>query len=108
MADQVWRSCTFSYREVEVDGVHRRICRLQESLRCGAVYVCPDTCATCPVPALVEAVEVAEAHCAWLLTEYQDGEMQAKPSDAVESSRCVYWKCEAALAAVKSTEGEGS
>ena len=55
-ADHVWRPCVFAYREVKVKGRHSRTCRLQASLHCGAVYVRPDRCATCPVPALVEAV----------------------------------------------------
>lgn len=87
-----WRECRFHPRPTL-----SRLCVL--AMRPEEWRACIED--RCPVPALVEAVEVARTHCGWLLSEYQDAEMQGKPADVVEASRCVYDKCQAALAAAK-------
>ena len=48
----------------------------------------------CRIPAQLEALEKARAHCGWLLSEYPEG---GKPADIVESTRAVYDACNAAL-----------
>ena len=57
----------------------------------------PKNCARCRIPAQLDALEKARLHCAWLLSEYQDPEMAAKPADIVESTRYVHDVCKAAL-----------
>ena len=53
------------------------------------------------VKTLVEALKKARMHCGWLLREYQDPEMAAKPGDIVDSTRYVYDLCTAALEQAK-------
>ena len=61
-------------------------------------------CAKCPVPAQLDALEKARAHCGWLLSEYPEG---GKPADIVESTQVVYEACTAALEQAKGEEHDG-
>jgi len=64
----------------------------------------PKNCVRCPVPAPLEALNRACMHCGWLLSEFQDGEVQGKPADIVESTQAVYDLCTAALEQAKDGE----
>ena len=64
---------------------------------CARFEAVPEGCACCPVPALVEAVEVAR----WYQIGSGPCHHEAEGGDA-ECESCKLWeKCEAALAAVK-------
>ena len=64
-------------------------------------YKLKPECDDCPIPAQLDALDKARIHCGWLLSEFQDPEMAAKPGDIVDSTRVVRDLCTAALERAK-------
>ena len=109
MAD--WRECTERGTEPKISGKARVCPVLRDRYQVSDPLAFVDDCARCDRPALLKAVDKARVHCGWLLSEYQDPEMAAKPGDIVDSTRYVYDLCTAALEQAKGEEardaGEG-
>jgi len=100
-ADYVWRPCGLERVEI-ING--RRFCPIRSLSPHTREEVNVRICAACPVPAPLEALNRARMHCGWLLSEFQDGEVQGKPADIVESTQAVYDLCTAALEQAKGEE----
>ena len=102
MIPEKWRECKEAYI---LGGIRR--CRYLRDRMVLAVVLSPKDCDGCDRPALLKAVDKARIHCGWLLSEYQDPEMAAKPGDIVDSTRYVYDLCTAALEQAKGEEHDG-
>ena len=89
-ADYVWRPCRLAAEPMEATRPVVREC----DLGCFGGTACIDECATCRIPAQLDALEKARAHCGWLLSEFQE---EGRPADLVESTQVVYEACKAAL-----------
>ena len=86
----VWRPCRWAGDPMEATRPVVREC----DLGCFGGTACIDECATCRIPAQLDALEKARAHCGWLLSEFQE---EGRPADLVESTQVVYEACKAAL-----------